>query len=57
MRVEPGDWMESKTTPGAFLEVLEVTPDGGVKVRADGKITNTTVNFLRFAWLPMGGES
>jgi hypothetical protein len=57
VKIEAGDWMESKTTPGAFLEVLEVADDGGASVRADGKTVNTTVNYLRSAWLPMGGDA
>lgn len=55
--IEPGTWMESKTTPGAYLEVLAVTEDGGVTVRCDGKTTNTTKQYLRATWIPMGDDS
>ena len=48
--VEPGDWMQSKGNPTAFLEVLAVAPDGDALIRIDGKEQHTTKAYLLFAW-------
>lgn len=44
--VEAGDWFVSKTNPSAYLEVLYVAPDGGVRVRMACQEANTTKRYL-----------
>ncbi|WIE65928.1 hypothetical protein DEI99_005160 [Curtobacterium sp. MCLR17_036] len=51
--VEPGDWMVAKANPSAYLEVAEVTREGGIeymKVRTGQQEQQVSKRYLLACW-------
>jgi hypothetical protein len=51
--VEPGDWMQSKGNPSAFLEVVTVSAENGqelVDVRIGGQTRQVSKRYLLATW-------
>lgn len=54
--VETGDWMQSRTSPAMYLEVLSTTTDGGVTIRMGKDQANTTQRYLRQNYMVIGAD-
>lgn len=58
--VEPGDWMQSKTNPSVFLEVLDVWTEAGeeqVKVRVGNQERSCSKQYLVNTWAHLEDDS